>query len=121
MGEEGGTSIGTPAGVMGPKLKLREQFEEISPTNKNRPTTPAPTHENLEDQRLKKSFKLKNLDQLKNLIYLLNLKYGVGSAKDIGVSLKLRNKLPSENFKTKKDFLAQLRKTLLRSPQMDSE
>ena len=61
------------------------------------------------------------LDQLKNLIYLLNLKYGVGSAKNIGVSLKLRNKLPSENFKTKKDFLAQLRRSLLKSPQMDSE
>ena len=45
------------------------------------------------------------LDQLKNLIYLMNLKYGVGSAKNIGVSLKLRNKLPSEHFKTKKDFL----------------
>ena len=40
---------------------FREQFEEVSPTDKKRPTTPAPTHENLEDQRLKKSFKLKNL------------------------------------------------------------
>ena len=60
------------------------------------------------------------LDQLKNLIYLMNLKYGVGSAKKISVSLKLRNKLPSENFKTKKDFLEQLRKTLLKNPQNGS-
>ena len=44
-----------------PKNCFREQFEEVSPTDKKRPTTPAPTHENLEDQRLKKSFKLKNL------------------------------------------------------------
>ena len=60
------------------------------------------------------------LDQLKNLIYLMNLKYGVGSANNIGVSLKLRNKLPSEHFKTKKDFLEQLRKTMLENPQSGS-
>ena len=57
------------------------------------------------------------LDQLRNLIYLMNLKYGVGSAKNIRVSLKLRNKLPSEHFKTKKDFLEQLKKTMLENPQ----
>ena len=60
------------------------------------------------------------LDQLKNLIYLMNLNYGVGSASNISISLKLRNKLPSENFKTKKDFLTQLRKTLLKNPQNGS-
>ena len=47
--------------ILNIKNCFREQFEEVSSTDKKRPTTPAPTHENLEDQRLKKSFKLKNL------------------------------------------------------------
>ena len=54
------------------------------------------------------------LDQLKKHIYLMNLKYGVGSAKNIRVSLKLRNKLPSEHFKTKKDFLEPLKEDYVR-------
>ena len=57
-----------------PKNCFREQFEEVSPTDKKRPTTPAPTHENLEDQRLKKSFKLKNLGRyIRFLVYFPNL------------------------------------------------
>ena len=55
------------------------------------------------------------LDQLKTLIYLINRNYGVGAARNIGVTLKLRNKLPSENFKTKRDFLQQLRQSLLQN------
>ena len=50
----------------------------------------------------------------------MNLNYGVGSANNIGVSLKLRNKLPSENYKTRKDFLEQLRKVLLKNPKIIS-
>ena len=49
------------------------------------------------------------VDELKTLIYLMNKNYGVGSAKDIGIKLKITKKLPSNNFKTKKDFLEQLR------------
>ena len=48
-------------------------------------------------------------DELKTLIYLMNKNYGVGSANNIGVTLRLKKKLPSNNFKTKKDFLEQLR------------
>ena len=55
------------------------------------------------------------LDQLKTLIQLINRNYGVGAARNIGVTLKLRNKLPSENFKTKRDFLEQLRQSLLQN------
>ena len=39
----------------------------------------------------------------------MNKNYGVGSAKNIGIKLKITKKLPSNNFKTKKDFLEQLR------------
>ena len=46
---------------------------------------------------------------MKTLIYLMNKNYGVGSANNIGVTLRLKKKLPSNNFKTKKDFLEQLR------------
>ena len=48
-------------------------------------------------------------DELKTLIYLMNKNYGVGSANNIGVKLKIKKKLPSSNFKTRKDFLEQLR------------
>ena len=46
---------------------------------------------------------------MKTLIYLMNKNYGVGSANNFGVTLRLKKKLPSNNFKTKKDFLEQLR------------
>ena len=46
---------------------------------------------------------------MKTLIYLMNKNYGVGSANKIGVTLRLKKKSPSNNFKTKKDFLEQLR------------
>ena len=39
----------------------------------------------------------------------MNKNYGVGSANNIGIKLKIKKKLPSNNFKTKKDFLEQLR------------
>ena len=39
----------------------------------------------------------------------MNRNYGVGSANNIGIKLKIKKKLPSDNFKTKKDFLEQLR------------
>ena len=42
-------------------LFFREKFEEVSRTDRRRPTTPSPTHENLEVKREHKSFKLKNL------------------------------------------------------------
>ena len=51
-------------------------------------------------------------DELKTLIYLMNKNYGVGSANNIGVTLKINKKLPS-NLKTRKDFLEQLRIAIL--------
>ena len=50
---------------------------------------------------------------MKTLIYLMNKNYGVGSANNIGVTLRLKKKLPSNNFKTKKDFLEQLRVAIM--------
>ena len=89
-------------------------------TDKLRPTLP-PTHEALikkdeDDEEKLKNFKIKDKDQLKTLIYLINKNYGVGAANNIGIKLKLKNTLPSENFKTKKDFLQQLRIALLKDP-----
>ena len=49
------------------------------------------------------------VDELRTLIYLMNKNYGVGSANNVGIKLKIKKKLPSNNFKTKKDFLEQLR------------
>ena len=54
-------------------------------------------------------------DELKTFIYLINKYYGIGAARDLGITLKLKHKLPSQNFKTKKDFLEQLRLTLLQN------
>jgi len=104
---------GKPAGIIGPKLKLREQFDEVEVTDKKRPTTAAPTKEELtEVRRENRKFTLKNIDELKTLIYLMNKNYGVGSANNIGVTLKINKKLPS-NLKTRKDFLEQLRLAIL--------
>merc|ERR1711874_325690 len=60
--------------------------------------------------------KLESKEEFLKLIYLINKHYGPEQAKKLEVSLKLKQKLPSSNFKTKKDFLEQLRKTLLKTP-----
>ena len=74
---------GKPAGIIGPKLKLRsdhnckhlnnlmissiilrEQFDEVEVTDKKRPTTAAPTKEELtEVRRENRKFTLKNIGQ----------------------------------------------------------
>ena len=55
------------------------------------------------------------------MIYLINKEYGVGAANDISVTLKLKNKMPSQHFKAKKDFLAQLRIALLKDPRKNKQ
>ena len=98
------------------------EHDHVMNTDKMRPTLP-PTHEALikkeENDEELKNFKIKNKDQLKTLIYLINQNYGVGAANNIGVKLKLKNHLPSDNFKTKKDFLQQLKIALLKEPDSD--
>lgn len=77
-----GTFRGNPAGLLGPRMKLRsvkaqifttgvkyflicrEQFAEVNVTDKRRPTTPAPTKEQLvEASRENRKFSLKNIGQ----------------------------------------------------------
>lgn len=112
----------------------REQFEALPATEKKRPSkTLEITHQNLEIKPsesglshirnigslifyLNLIFKVDISDELKTMIYLINKEYGVGAANDISVTLKLKNKMPSQHFKTKKDFLAQLRIALLKEP-----
>lgn len=112
--------VGIPSGFLGPKFKLRERFH-VESTDKLRPTLP-PTHESLikQDETEFEDYKLKDLDQLKTLIYLINKNYGVGAANNVNVKLKLKAKLPSENFKTKKDFLEQLKILLLKEPKTEA-
>jgi len=114
--------FGRPAGLMGPKIKLREQFTAVLPTDKIRPITAAPvsdqTHQNLIKENQNESnqkHKFTSLDELKTFIYLINKNYGEGAARDVGITLKLKHKLPSQNFKTKRDFLEQLKITLLKN------
>ena len=59
---------------------------------------------------------LKSKEEFLKLIYLINKHFGSEQAKNLEVKLKLKQKLPSSNFKTKKDFLEQLKRTLLKSP-----
>ena len=55
--------------------------------------------------------------ELRSVINVLNRQYGAGAARDVKVTLKLKNKMPSQHFKTKRDFLAQLKFALLKTPE----
>jgi len=59
---------------------------------------------------------LKSKEEFLKLIYLINKHFGSEQAKQLEVNLRLKQKLPSSNFKTKKDFLEQLKLALLKSP-----
>jgi len=112
--EAGDASEGIPAGFLGPVIPLRESFEPVPVTTKARPTTQPPTKEEL--RKMREPVKLESKEEFLKLIYLINKYYGPEQAKKLEVSLKLKQKLPSSNFKTKKDFLEHLKKALLKTP-----
>ena len=86
-------------------------FDPVPATKKLRP---APTFEQLRQRE--EPVKIKSTEEFLKLIYVLNKIYGAEQTKDIEVTLKLKDKMPSENYKTRKDFLEQLRQTLLKEP-----
>jgi len=112
--EAAGTVPSLPAGFLGPVIPLRESFDPIPVTTRARPTTQPPTKEEL--RKMKEPIKLESKEEFLKLIYLINKHYGSEQAKNLEVTLNLNQKLPSSNFKTKKDFLEQLKQTLLKSP-----
>lgn len=112
--EAAGAVPSLPAGFLGPVIPLRESFEPVPVTTRARPTTQPPTKEEL--KKLNEPVVLKSKEEFLKLIFLINKHYGPEQAKQLEVKLKLKQKLPSSNFKTKKDFLAQLKQTLLKSP-----
>jgi len=95
-------------------------FKEVNVTQKKRPTKTPLTHEDLRESDIvenKTKFMFQNLGELRSVINVLNRQYGAGAARDVKVTLKLKNKMPSQHFKTKRDFLAQLKFALLKTPE----
>ena len=91
--EEAEEARGDPAGYLGQRLRLREHFTEVPPTNETRTYPPG-------GGRL--------------LSWLVTTVRDRDRLARLRVNIKLKNKMrAATNFKTKKDFLVHLKKSLL--------